>query len=289
MRRHDELAPKGSQPHTPQGSGCTADRGWFYADSEPPRNPIGEGPTNRPTTNLAETIQMGKAKRSALKLLPPTWREDMFARASEPDWRLSRPQLLPALALLWVVGCRPAEIQQGVRISYRNGTLLIAVEGAKCDDDRGIRKRGYKFQMDRASEEHPALVALREHAKQNTLQGEATVAHDADYLYNAVTALGKAVFPKLRTRISPYCFRHQAASDLKADPDVLLEEAAKFMGHRSDYSISRYGRATHGKRGRGRVKPIAVQTSQPVKHSPKVDKLARFKIASANQRKLKPS
>ncbi len=29
MRRHGELAPKGSQPHTPQGSGCAAARGWF--------------------------------------------------------------------------------------------------------------------------------------------------------------------------------------------------------------------------------------------------------------------
>jgi len=232
---------------------------------------------------------MGKAKKSALKLLPPTWREDMFARASEPDWKQSRPKLLPALALLWIVGCRPAEIQHGVRISYRNGTLLIAVDGAKCDEDRGIRKRGYKFQVAPASEEHPALAALREYAEQNATHGEAKVTHDADYLYNVVTALGKAVFPTLRTRISPYCFRHQAASDLKADPDVQLEDAAKFMGHRSDYSIGRYGRAVHGKKGRGRVKPIAVQTSQPVKHSPKTEKLARFKIASANRRKLEPS
>lgn len=29
MRRHGELAPKVCQPHTPQGSGCIASRGWF--------------------------------------------------------------------------------------------------------------------------------------------------------------------------------------------------------------------------------------------------------------------
>ena len=29
MRRHGELEPKVSQPHTPQGSGCIASRGWF--------------------------------------------------------------------------------------------------------------------------------------------------------------------------------------------------------------------------------------------------------------------
>jgi hypothetical protein len=52
---------------------------------------------------------------------------------------------------------------------------------------------------------------------------------------------------------------------------------------RADYSIGRYGRAAHGKRGGERVKPLAVKASRSVKHSPKVDKLARFKIASANR------
>ncbi|MCD9228644.1 site-specific integrase [Ralstonia pseudosolanacearum] len=236
---------------------------------------------------------MGKAKKSALKLLPPTWREDMFSCASQPDWRQSRPQLTPALALLWLIGCRPTEIERGVHVSYRNGLILIAVQGAKCNEEpgkeRGIRARAYKFETRPPLDAHPALLTLREYAEQNGQDGEALVTHKADYLYNSVTALGKAVFPTLRTRVSPYCFRHQIASDLKADPDVPLEDAAMFMGHLSDYSIGRYGRAAHGKRGSGRVKPLAVRASQPVKHSPKVDKLARFKIASANRRKSKPS
>lgn len=61
---------------------------------------------------------MGKTKKPALKSLPPTWREEMWERASQPDWRLSRPQLLPALALLWLTGCRPSEIQSGVSIAW---------------------------------------------------------------------------------------------------------------------------------------------------------------------------
>lgn len=231
---------------------------------------------------------MGKAKKNVLKLLPPTWREDMFSRASQPDWSQSRPQLPPALALLWVIGCRPTEIERGVRISYRNGVLLIAVSGAKCNEERGIPTRAYKFEIGSTQNAHPALQTLREHAEQNGQDGEALVTHKADYLYNSVTALGKAVFPRLRTLVSPYCFRHQIASDLKADPEVPLEDAAMFMGHLSDYSIGRYGRATHAKRGGERVKPLAIRTSRPVKHSPKVDKLARFKIASANRRKLNP-
>ncbi|WP_412548951.1 site-specific integrase [Ralstonia pseudosolanacearum] len=240
---------------------------------------------------------MGKAKKSALKLLPPTWREDMFACASQLDWCQSRPQLLPALALLWVTGCRPTEIEQGVRVYSRGDQLVIEVLGAKCNEagapERGQPKRTYGFvtRPDANSAEHPALAVLRVRAEQNMVDGTGStlVVHSADYLYNSVVALGKVVFPKLRTRVSPYCFRHQMASDLKADPAVPLEDAAKLMGHLSDYSIGRYGRAVHGKRGGERVKAVMVKTSRPVKHSPKVDKLARFKIASANRRKLKPS
>ncbi|WP_212635553.1 hypothetical protein [Ralstonia insidiosa] len=121
------------------------------------------------------------------------------------------------------------------------------------------------------------------------MNGEARLTHKADYLYNCVISLGKPVFPRLRTRVSPYCFRHQIASDLKADPAVPLEDAAKFMGHLSDYSIGRYGHAVHGKSGLERIKPLVVTASRPVKHSPKVDKLARFKTASANRQKPKPS
>lgn len=53
------------------------------------------------------------------------------------------------------------------------------------------------------------------------------------------------------------------------------------MGHPSDYSIGRYGRAAHGRSGRESVKPLAIKAPRQVKHSPKVDKLARFKNTPA--------
>jgi integrase len=238
---------------------------------------------------------MGKPKKPALKSLPPTWREDMWERASQTDWQQSRPQLLPALALLWMTGCRPREIENGVRIYCRGDRIVIEVLGAKCVDagtrERGQPKRRYGFvtKVEPGADEHPALGVLRGLAETNVVEGTGSVVvkHDSDYLYNSVVALGKAVYPTMRTRVSPYCFRHQAASDLKADPDVPLEEAAKFMGHLSDYSVGRYGRSVHGKRGGERVKPLVVTASRPVRHSPKVDRLARFKIASAKRRELK--
>ncbi|WP_176059978.1 site-specific integrase [Paraburkholderia sp. BCC1876] len=239
---------------------------------------------------------MGKTKKSALKSLPPTWRDDMWERASQLDWRQSRPQLLPAMALLWLTGCRPSEIQNGVSVAWRDNLLVLEIAGAKCVDagqrERGQPRRRYAFRTGANDEATiSALGILRlcaMNAATTTGVARCVIAHDADYLYNSVVELGRRVFPKMRTRVSPYCFRHQLASDLKSDPDLSLEEAAKIMGHLSDYSIGKYGRAVHGGKG-GRINALAVEASRPVKHSPKVDRLARFKIASAKRRGQKPA
>lgn len=236
---------------------------------------------------------MGKAKKSALKLLPVHWREELWARASAPEWQQTRPQLLPALALLWITGCRPVEIERGVRLLLQDDLLGIEIAGAKCSDaggrERGQPKRYYGFKI--SADANPALRFLRALAAESVENGVGIceISHNADYLYNSVVNLGKSAFPRLRTRISPYCFRHQVASDLKSDPGITLQEAAKYMGHLSDYSIGTYGHAVHGRKGGGKVKALAVQTSRPIKHSPKVDRLARFKILSAKRCATKPS
>jgi integrase len=252
---------------------------------------------NRVATANMEIDEMGKAKKGALKNLPAAWRENLWEVASSPEWRESRPQLCPALAVLWLTGCRPAELASGVLIGMRNDALAIEVRGAKLVDaggrQRGQPTRQYVFKLSESDAiDHPALLlhSLAGAAELDDQGNHTTVVkHDADYLYNCVVALGKATYPAMRTRISPYVFRHQAGSDLKADPDVSLEDAARSLGHLSNYSIGKYGHAVHGKKGgRGRVKPVAVRASRPVKHSPKVDRLARFKAASASKRKQQP-
>jgi integrase len=238
---------------------------------------------------------MGKAKKPTLRLLPADWREALWEEASQPQWRQSRPQLLPALAVLWLSGCRSAELAAGALVIVRGDRLAIRIRGAKCVDaggrERGQPTRTLGFAID--ADANPALKFLQAQALagRDAIDGTAqlTITHDKDYLYNSLVQLGKSTFPKLRTRVSPNCFRHQVASDMKADPDVSLEHAAKVMGHLSDYSIGRYGHAAHGRKGRGgRVTAPFVQTARPIKHSPKVDRLARFKIASAKRRDQKP-
>ncbi|MGS1070556.1 site-specific integrase [Burkholderia glumae] len=237
---------------------------------------------------------MGKAKKPVLRVLPPDWRESIWVAASTPEWQQARPQLLPALAILWLTGCRSAELANGVLVVAHGDRLAVMIRGAKCVDaggrERGQPTRTLVFPID--ADSNPALKFLAGLAAQHAAGGRAqlVIAHDKDYLYNSVVRLAKSTFPKLRTRVSPNCFRHQLASDMKADPDVSLEHAAMVMGHLSDYSIGRYGHAAHGRKGRGgRVPALFVETARPIKHSPKVDRLARFKVASAKRRDRKPT
>lgn len=241
---------------------------------------------------------MGKAKKIALKNLPDSWRLKMFVQAAQPEHMKARPQLLPALAVLWLTGCRPAEIEKGARITRQGDDLTIDIEGAKTVDaggrERGQPKRTYRFRLDADAEaKNPSLTLLRLLCARAATSDkpELVIIHNADYLYNSVVQLGRKTFPGLRTLVSPYCFRHQVASDLKNDPDTPLETMAAFMGHLSDYSVGRYGHPSYGKSGgaKGGMLKAEVVASREVKHSPKVDRLARFRLASLKRRNQKPS
>ena len=160
----------------------------------------------------------------------------MFDHASQPCWLQSRPKLLPALSVLWLTGCRPAELESGVQIAYLRDGLAIEVTGAKCSDDkqteRGQPVRRYLFKTPATEKPHPALAVLLSMAAQDVAAngiGHATVRHNADYLYNSIVTLAR---PRSRSfdRVSPYCFRHQAASDLKADPTVSLVRCCPVHG-----------------------------------------------------------
>jgi integrase len=70
-------------------------------------------------------------------------------------------------------------------------------------------------------------------------------------------------WPKRRTTVTPYCFRHQAAADMKADGQLGSGEISAALGHLSDATKSTYGHANMCK-GRG-VAPTRVTAARPVK------------------------
>lgn len=61
-------------------------------------------------------------------------------------------------------------------------------------------------------------------------------------------------WPKRKTTLTPYCFRHQLAADMKASEQLDSEEISAALGHLSDATKSTYGHANMCK-GRGVRRP----------------------------------
>lgn len=70
-------------------------------------------------------------------------------------------------------------------------------------------------------------------------------------------------WPKRKTAITPYCFRHQAAADMKADGQLDSGAISAALGHLSDATKSTYGHANMCK-GRG-VAPAKATAALPVR------------------------
>lgn len=80
-------------------------------------------------------------------------------------------------------------------------------------------------------------------------------AKDQMYLAN------KALWPKRKTTISLYSFRHQFAADYKK-AGYTKSELAALMGHAADDTASRhYGRKVAGRKGRGLVRPLVEEVN----------------------------
>jgi integrase len=236
--------------------------------------PLGEGVAARSCGGFkpAKTNDMGNSKRKTLNALPNDWREKGWLLIDDR----AHPKLRTVVALLWLTGLRPAELQTGVTIVQLDSDHLgILLRGVKTKDaggrERGHARRSYVFNI----ESEPAAWLFNqciEPAIKNRRQLQ--FFSNAGTIYNQICQLFIHVLPNLRQRVSPYCFRHQLAADLKAG-NIDRELIAKTLGHLSDFSQSKYGRRRNG--GRGSVVPIAVKTSSAVIRSPKADPLARFK------------
>lgn len=215
---------------------------------------------------------MGNDKRKTLNALPGDWREKGWSKIDDK----AHPKLRTGVALLWLIGLRPSEMQKGVTVVQLDADHVgIFVQGAKTKDsggrERGHERRSYVFNIE--SEQAAWLFNL---CGEPLIKGRRQLqfVSNAGTLYNQVCHLFMRALPSLRQRVSPYCFRHQLASDLKAG-NIDRELIAKTLGHLSDFSQSRYGRRRSG--GRGSIVPISVKTSNSVRRSPKADPMARFK------------
>jgi integrase len=70
-------------------------------------------------------------------------------------------------------------------------------------------------------------------------------------------------WPRRKTTVTPYCFGHQIAADMKADGQLDSGEISAALGHLSDATKSTYG---HAKMSKGRGVALArVIAARPVK------------------------
>ena len=190
------------------------------------------------------------SKRHIVAKLPADWRARVFAAT---DSGRAPSELRRAVALLWLTGCRPAEIEKGLDVSILGQYIVVKISGAKCGViDNGLTQaqRGIETRILAISAGlNPAAEML--YSLATAAGGKMRVEYDSVALSNKVSEAGKKALKK--KGISPYCFRHAMGGDLKSCDGLDDAFRAQVMGHLSVESLAKYGRR---RRGGGGPSPV---------------------------------
>ena len=208
---------------------------------------------NEPAPAL-ETRAPRHSKRKDMHGLPADWREQIVSRMSK--YRI-------AVLIQAVTGCRPAELQRGVALSIQDGVLVAEIMGVKVKGNAGQPWRRLSWPVDSDVNLVAMLVSeVRKGLTVGTIQDEKAYA-------GAVRAAGMRAWPKRKKSLSPYCFRHQAAADMKAS-GVQDGDISAALGHCSDVAKSYYGNwrmgSARGVAPKGVAAARPVRVTQPSKH-----------------------
>ena len=240
--------------------------GIFAQTKMPPPLPRTPPPLPVSVPVVAVEPKVKTSKKLDLSKLPKDWRGQIF-KAVKPE-KASR--LASAVALLWATGCRPVEIEKGVKVQLVNGQLLIEIRGAKVGEitnDEGTFERGLEW---RKLTLNPKLNAATEYLARLADDGNShQVNYNKNSLRTRLNEVGRLALKKTKEpiSISPYTFRHAMGSDVKSCDDLSDEERSQIMGHLSCDSLSVYGRRRH----RGGVSPVARVEASAVPHGEYTD------------------
>lgn len=204
---------------------------------------------NNQYTGVERAFQPGRkksSKRQVLRCLPPYWRELVIAGAA--------PQHKEAITMLALCGCRPSELAKGVTIIKRPDGIEIVIKGTKITEYAGQEWRGLLF--DHRVNQFANIFW------QDMKQGQEVVIQVNRWtIIDAVRSAAKRGGLEHWKKVTPYCFRHQFAADIKADDGPVSE----VLGHASDRTASNYGQRSQAT-GKGGI--TKVKTARPVKQSP---------------------
>ena len=182
-------------------------------------------------------------QRPKLGRLPEDWQTRLFARMSKGKYG-------DAVAVAAVAGVRPAELENGVQVAMHNGKLAFVVEGAKCTEQNGQKRR--VFEVD-------ANSPMAERLKKLVANGPKKIrVASAKLLSNAVWQSSQVEFKNLTAPPSIYAFRHAFCAEAKQTLEPV--DVAQVMGHASTSSQVLYGMKSQGSGGLA-IEPLG----EPVK------------------------
>lgn len=171
------------------------------------------------------------SKRVRLRGLPMDWRAQMFSGLRPSS------KYRDVVAVLSATGARPAEFEHGIEVTIGPAhTLHFKIFGVKTHGGKyGQVERSFNVATNR-----PELQYLRERVESNA--GHLSVKASAGALSDKIRQLSEKVFPKLKSAVSAYVFRHQMSADLKAS-DIPHVEVSAALGHSVDETKGYYGAA----------------------------------------------
>lgn len=216
------------------------------------------------TTGACPPKRLKHGKRHTLARLAANWREAIF-------FSIASMRLKAAVAVLAASGCRPSELERGVIVQITDGHLRLGISGSKVDEatGRGQPRRG--IIIDAST---PWGQLLHELADQQSNQ-ICLVNYDAQGISQRLREKSRELWPRRKTLVSAYSFRHFIGQSLK-ESGYAADVIAKVLGHASDHAQSVYGRAGPGKKAAGQHGIIEARVTNPIRHSKKMDRLLRF-------------
>lgn len=212
------------------------------------RDHLGEKAVSAYTTTRRKT-----GKRKSIRGLPADWRERMLAAAT-PAHKLT-------IAISAATGCRPAELQKGIRIERAGEKIVAVIQGAKVRYDQKTGKRIAGI-IERRLELDPASGPLIAHIAEALPDG-GTVRVNR---WTAGDAIRRAAHKCGYKKVTPYSLRHQFSADRKGE-GMDRAESAELLGHKSERTQQHYGHAQQGK-GRGGVRSATAPAEKTVAPGP---------------------
>ena len=209
---------------------------------------------NPETGKKFPNAQVKKSKRPSLNRLATNWRETLIELSSSSIYANQ-------IRVMAICGCRPEELEKGIKLTRQTNTITITITGAKCSD---ITDAGQKWRSLVLDSNHPLIGNISE----GVYQAKASAIGDA------ISHFGKKISASKKNPISAYSLRHAAASNFKAS-GLSVEEIAAALGHRSTATMSFYGTKS---RGSGMLVLQLVTAASPVRNPSKKSQSNKPKI-----------